>query len=95
MSSSRHLLLNQCQPADTDQHFPALANCLRGQGIFLRCVVVDQVVKWQGLWRPVMGGEDGAQLVIDLSGGGSLGYAVFGDPDGVPASPSIAHPARG
>ena len=31
-----------------------------------------------------MGGEDGDQLVIELPGGGSLGYAVFGDPDGVP-----------
>jgi pimeloyl-ACP methyl ester carboxylesterase len=29
-------------------------------------------------------GEDGDQLVIDLPGGGSLGYAGFGDPDGVP-----------
>ena len=28
--------------------------------------------------------EDGDQLVIELSGGGSLGYAVFGDPDGLP-----------
>ena len=31
-----------------------------------------------------MGGEDGDQLVIELPGGGSVGYAVFGDPDGVP-----------
>ena len=28
--------------------------------------------------------EDGDQLVIELAGGGSLGYARFGDPDGVP-----------
>jgi pimeloyl-ACP methyl ester carboxylesterase len=28
--------------------------------------------------------EDGDQLVIELPGGGSLGYAGFGDPDGVP-----------
>lgn len=28
--------------------------------------------------------EDGGQLVIELPGGGSLGYAGFGDPDGVP-----------
>jgi hypothetical protein len=28
--------------------------------------------------------EDGDQLVIELPGGGSLGYAVFGNPDGVP-----------
>jgi len=32
----------------------------------------------------VMGGEEGDQLVIVLPGGGSLGYAGFGDPDGVP-----------
>jgi pimeloyl-ACP methyl ester carboxylesterase len=32
----------------------------------------------------VLGGEDGDQLVIELPGGGSLGYAGFGDPDGVP-----------
>jgi hypothetical protein len=32
----------------------------------------------------VMEREDGDQLVIELPGGGSLGYAVFGDPDGVP-----------
>ena len=31
-----------------------------------------------------MGGKDGDQLAIELPGGGSLGYAVFGDPDGVP-----------
>ena len=31
-----------------------------------------------------MGGEDGDQLVIELPGGGSVGYAGFGDPDGVP-----------
>ena len=31
-----------------------------------------------------MGGEDGDQMVIELPGGGSLGYAVFGDPDGLP-----------
>ena len=28
--------------------------------------------------------EDNDQLVIELPGGGSLGYAAFGDPDGVP-----------
>ena len=28
--------------------------------------------------------EDGDQLVIELPGGGSLGYAVFGDSDRVP-----------
>jgi pimeloyl-ACP methyl ester carboxylesterase len=28
--------------------------------------------------------EDGDQLVLELPGGGSLGYAGFGDPDGVP-----------
>jgi pimeloyl-ACP methyl ester carboxylesterase len=28
--------------------------------------------------------EDGDQLVVELPGGGSLGYAGFGDPDGVP-----------
>jgi hypothetical protein len=28
--------------------------------------------------------EDGDQLVMELPGGGSLGYAGFGDPDGVP-----------
>jgi pimeloyl-ACP methyl ester carboxylesterase len=27
---------------------------------------------------------EGDQLVVELPGGGSLGYAVFGDPDGVP-----------
>ena len=32
----------------------------------------------------LMGGEEGDQLVIELPGGGSLGYAGFGDPDGVP-----------
>jgi hypothetical protein len=31
-----------------------------------------------------MDGEDGDQLVIEVPGGGSLGYAGFGDPDGVP-----------
>ena len=31
-----------------------------------------------------MGGEDGDQPIIELPGGGSLGYAIFGDPDGVP-----------
>jgi pimeloyl-ACP methyl ester carboxylesterase len=31
-----------------------------------------------------MDGEDGDQLVIELPGGGSLGYAGFGDPAGVP-----------
>lgn len=31
-----------------------------------------------------MDGDDEGQLVIDLAGGGSLGYAVFGDPAGVP-----------
>jgi hypothetical protein len=56
---------------------------------------VDQVVKWQGPPEAVMGGEDGDQLVIELPGGGSLGYAVFGDPDGVPCLPFMVCPARG
>jgi len=32
----------------------------------------------------VMDRDDGDRLVIELPGGGSVGYAVFGDPDGVP-----------
>jgi hypothetical protein len=31
-----------------------------------------------------MAREDGDQLVIEVPGGGSLGCAGFGDPDGVP-----------
>ena len=37
-----------------------------------------------GTGEAVMGGGEGDQLVIELPGGGSLGYAGFGDPDGVP-----------
>jgi hypothetical protein len=39
------------------------------------------VVKYR---EAVMDREDGDQLVIELPGGGSLGYAVFGDSDRVP-----------
>ena len=38
---------------------------------------------------------NGDRSVIGLPGGGSLGFAGFGDPDGVPCLPSMACLARG